>query len=338
MRTNSSDRIYPIHPRLKDEELLSSWIARLSLGNGLTPSKLGVILLPNSESIYSWQNVDLMFSDMVLAELSKKTATPLTKLYEASLRRYDGLLYSSMRDNPMQDTSYGWIMPHRMHFAQKVKRFGLQACPQCLASDDKPYFRCSWRLAFVIGCPKHKTSLIDRCLRCGEPIQFLLNASSTARAAIGCMTICHKCGFDLRNATSATHIAPELIGFQEHLSDVLRLGYIEVEGLGNIEAYNYFRALHRNLKFIINTPEFKREIQNTSFEHYGFKFTAKASKTFRTAPPERYTLERCDMHLRHKMMTALYHRLINVPAIQYLGMCLSENPFLYFVSFTQDIL
>jgi hypothetical protein len=62
------------------------------------------------------------------------------------------------------------LLPLR-HVAGRRAATWLQFCPDCLAGDDAPYFRRSWRWATRISCWEHGRGLRDRCPRCGDGIR-----------------------------------------------------------------------------------------------------------------------------------------------------------------------
>jgi hypothetical protein len=83
----------------------------------------------------------------------------------------------------------------------RALRYGLQYCAQCLAEDREPYFRRRWRVAYCTFCPDHATLLHDRCFRCGSPVAFhRRELGKPLLLAAGPMSICHQCGFDLRDS------------------------------------------------------------------------------------------------------------------------------------------
>lgn len=70
------------------------------------------------------------------------------------------------------------------------RRHGLQYCPDCLA--EAPYFRRTWRLAFVTQCPIHHRVLLDACVRCDAPIVPHRHEWFPTR--------CPSCGMDLAHS------------------------------------------------------------------------------------------------------------------------------------------
>ena len=59
-----------------------------------------------------------------------------------------------------------WVVPVGTRMAGQ----GSAYCPRCLAEDVEPYFRLSWRLAFLCSCPFHGCSLSESCPECGTSV------------------------------------------------------------------------------------------------------------------------------------------------------------------------
>lgn len=272
-----SGEVYPVHLKPKDDELLSSWIVRLSLAHGLAPKQFAPFLQQRFSGDWEWQlTADLKPPQEVLNTLSKKTATPLSRIREMTLGRYGGQLYKRSSKGRLCH----WIMPHYLGHVTRAQKFGMQACARCLAEDNEPYFRRSWRLAFVVVCPYHESCLIDRCPSCGNSIQFHRNAAALSRTATDIMTVCHKCQFDLRDVTAHIPAEPEIGRFQEHLINVARQGYIEIEGFENTASDTYFAVLNWILSVLFQSHELMRELQDAIFAYYNFdlsisRFTKK---------------------------------------------------------------
>ncbi len=47
----------------------------------------------------------------------------------------------------------------------------LRFCPQCLAEQQEPYYRLSWRFSFLSGCATHGCRLWDICPQCVTPVK-----------------------------------------------------------------------------------------------------------------------------------------------------------------------
>lgn len=94
------------------------------------------------------------------------------------MRSYTGLVFPSAGHGKAQ-----FLLPlgvfHRIRTAP-----GQQWCPQCFATDERPYWRKAWRLAFNTTCLKHGILLADRCQDCGTPVSVQKSLDFT----------CYKCG------------------------------------------------------------------------------------------------------------------------------------------------
>jgi hypothetical protein len=242
-----SGTLYPLHLKPKDDELLSSWVVRLSLAHGLTPSEFASCLRsPRSAPIWQLKDIDLnirtrrytpvTYLATLLDALSQKTATPLERVQGTTLDEYEGQLYHKVFNR----RTYSWVIPHDFRINPQIMRFGMQACLQCLAEDKEPYYRRVWRLAFVVACPRHKSRLIDQCPACGEAIHFQWSATYLVHMPERAMTTCYKCWFDFRNTLSGeckfwtrTLAEPEVISFQQYLIHAAKTDNIKIKRAGS---------------------------------------------------------------------------------------------------------
>lgn len=123
-----------------------------------------------------------------------------------------------------------WVLPS-VDRGRKGQRFGQQACPGCLAEDETPYFRKSWRLALHCICPVHRSTLIDRCPTCGSPILLdRLDVGMLVPTVETAIYRCWKCGSDLRDIRTTPDADQRLVDHQMVLLDTLRRGWINVAG------------------------------------------------------------------------------------------------------------
>lgn len=72
-------------------------------------------------------------------------------------------------------------------------------CPHCLASDEEPYWRFTWRLAYYKLCPAHEIELVDRCPSCYRRVYPVRGPIGLFLRAASVLCVCQFCGFDLRN-------------------------------------------------------------------------------------------------------------------------------------------
>lgn len=83
--------------------------------------------------------------------------------------------------------------------------FGMQFCPECLATDPIPYFRKHWRLAMFTFCPRHNVQLYEACPGCGGPVMYYRRDFGKELVEAGAICACSVCGFDFRRAV---HVVP----------------------------------------------------------------------------------------------------------------------------------
>lgn len=235
----SPDDLLPVHLKPRDDELLSSWIARLSIAHGVTPYAFCAIAL--SEKISLRSDVDLTVDREALTVLSDKTGTPPERVTTTCLSAYEGWLFEHQDFYSMSP----WIIP--AHLTPRNQRSGLQFCPQCLIDDREPYFRRIWRLAFVTICERHLVSLLDRCPHCGACVSLLEKRDSTGQSFKNKIVLCHSCKVDIRTAgvDSANWKADVAeIDFQRHLLRVLYQGWVNIPRTGPAYSHLYFKVLH----------------------------------------------------------------------------------------------
>lgn len=324
-----SKRLFPIHLKPQDDELLSSWLVRLALAHGLSPVEFDSILnSPRQVRVWNLRDLDLntittstkapSFIPPLLVALSKKTATPLDRVNKTTLDEYEERLYYKQ----YKTEHYSWIIQHEFRSHVEQKRFGMQACPQCLAGDEQPYFRRSWRFAFVVVCPSHKCFLIDRCSNCGEPILFHRSASYMLHFPKRAITSCYKCWFDLRDTVEQKSKIqmmpePEVIDLQKHLLQASRQTYIKTKGVKSTPTEQYFDLLHWILNTIIQPYQVLHEIQTSIFKYYDFNFNVSRFLEY-------CRLECLDVVNRYKLIWLLSRLLTDYPD-RYLQFCSSDN-------------
>jgi len=172
-------------PRLLPRESFSSWVTRLSLSQGITPS----ILLKYLE-IHLIDDLDRHIGGLNLKQLCKK----------AGIREYEfnGIkkIFSSLA--AFEQTGRYFLL-----FSGKKARY--RFCPICLEQDDCPYFRIEWRFKVWHVCPLHKCFLEDQCYHCATYVTLPFNmlTSGYKNMGIGSLAICHSCGKPLSQVSPA---------------------------------------------------------------------------------------------------------------------------------------
>lgn len=113
------------------------------------------------------RDIDRLGPNWIVDVLSERTGTPIEVARGTTLRSYEGWLYPAFRaSGPLQ-----WLTTLQL-FHRTRQGYGMQYCPVCLHEDEDPFFRKSWRVAFITTCPKHQCMMRDRCMACGAGVAF----------------------------------------------------------------------------------------------------------------------------------------------------------------------
>jgi len=248
--------LWPIHPKPKRDELLSSWLVRIARAMGMLNHTFCDLAF-GGKAIWN-RDIDKSVDESTLRVLAEKTATPLAQVRSLTLSAYEGWLYE--HHNPNGNTR--WILPlgiyHRVH-----RNYGLQYCPLCLCEDKEPYFRRRWRLAHITHCDKHQCLLVDRCSRCGYPVNFhRLEPSHEA------LPICPRCEGDLRDGPviQQTHDLVALRA-QKKFDHILYQGWVSIPTFGWVYSIQYFEVLHQLVRLMATgkrSQELRRIISKQS--------------------------------------------------------------------------
>ncbi len=158
------------------DELLSSWLHRLAIANGVAPrSFAGVLGLGGG----MWSPcLDVRLPHELAAWLGVRTGVAPEEI--SAMAMTEGALATLLL--PLRET------------ACRSRSTWTQFCALCLAEDRAPYFRRSWRLASRISCFRHGCGLRDRCPTCHGAI------APFAQTDLIPHYVCARCGFDLRCA------------------------------------------------------------------------------------------------------------------------------------------
>lgn len=131
-----------------------------------------------------------------MEKLAAATGTPIEAAMQTTLRPFEGVVYPKFKESGVLP----WIQT-LMVYHRKRNAYGMQFCPQCLAEDEEPYFRRSWRIAFNTVCSHHQVMLHDRCPQCDAPVMY--HRIEMGRSGIPdtvAMGDCHACGHSLAHS------------------------------------------------------------------------------------------------------------------------------------------
>lgn len=212
-----SSQLWPIHYKPLPDELLSCWLVRLAHGHGMKSQTFCNVIFENRRQVWN-RDIDRLAPSWLLDEIASRTGTPSPVALGTTLRSYEGMLYRHFRSAG----ALHWILVLQMYH-RKRNGFGLQFCPTCLRHDTTPYFRKQWRVALNTVCNNHGTMLLDRCPECRAAIAVhRLDMRLNDSDEMPLLSLCHACGFDLRDAPAVEPIQIDIAASRK-LLEVSRL-------------------------------------------------------------------------------------------------------------------
>lgn len=232
--------LWPIRYKPLPDELLSSWLVRLARGHGLRVQTFCNLIFGNQLQVWN-RDIDRLGPDWIVDVLSERTGTPLVVARETTLRSYEGRLYPEFRASG----SLQWITTLQV-FHRTRQGFGMQYCPQCLLEDAIPYFRKSWRVAFMTTCPTHCCMLRDRCGECGAGVAFhrgdMGNLQGQQRESIA---DCFACGASLSSelVDPIECYEPAILDWLTAISKTVLSGNASIDGLDKLNVMRQMALL-----------------------------------------------------------------------------------------------
>lgn len=222
-----------IRPAPKEGESLSSWRQRSGQANGF-------FWFP-SLNTYTTHDPDLLPNSKELKWLALECDQPESRIISLSLSEFA----SQSVGQPVGPQFVRWTLG----YSGLSKREGSVSgyCPVCLRSDETPYFRLIWRLAFITHCPIHHCRLLTACPDCNRncwPASFSERHRYIQLWAD--MRHCPECGGDLGQAM------PEIDGNHQSSWRLFRILDTKERGSPDLPfpTEDYFRALWSTCRII----------------------------------------------------------------------------------------
>lgn len=232
--------LWPIHFKPLPDELLSSWLVRLAHSHGLKVQTFCNLIFGNRLQVWN-RDIDRLAPEWLIGELADRTGATIEQIIATTLKSYQGVVYHRHRASG----TLSWIQSLKLHH-RKFEGFGLQICPKCLAMDEEPYFRKSWRVAFNTICTIHNCMLHDRCPDCGYGVAFHRNDMRHAEyVSTVSLKECHCCGFDLSRSPSMPlkHESRDIGNYLGDLSQKLSDGVLGQSEIDNLLVMHHFAKL-----------------------------------------------------------------------------------------------
>lgn len=246
-------QLWPIHLKPRHDELLSSWMIRLAHGHGYK-SEIMLRMLFGPQHATWCRDIDKLAPEWLLTKIGQITGTAAERARRTTLSDYSGIVSEQIHT----DGYCSWILPSYIYHRQRT-RPGLMYCPSCLKSDEVPYFRRIWRLAFITACSDHGVNLLDAFPACGAAvIPHRVDMGPDALLPRDrSLTKCWKCGHDLRNAPT-TSCTTDMPMFTKHLEGVVTDGFVVVAGNPTLHSVLYFAGLRILVRFAVRLCGLKR--------------------------------------------------------------------------------
>lgn len=249
--------LWPLRPRPRNDELLSSWLQNLAQSHGQKLQAFCDCVFGKQRQIWN-RDIDRLAPPWLLDELALRTGVSREATMATTFDGYRGRLYRKQRISGQ----LRWILPLQMYH-RKHLGFGMQYCSQCLTSDKEPYFRRRWRVAYYTFCPDHLCLLRDRCWRCSGTVAFhRRELGKPTVLTAGPMSICHSCGDDLRLAPQLTI---PIYDHGAHQETVALLKSLEpTHGTDSRFDLSFHGILHQQCRLIVSertAPRFKHFIR-----------------------------------------------------------------------------
>lgn len=283
-------QLWPIRYKPFPDELLSCWLIRLAHGHGLKVQTFTNLLFGNRRQVWN-RDVDRLGPSWLIEELSRRTGTPLETAEAGCLRTLEGRLFLQFK----LSGALPWVLTMGMYHRKRAA-FGQQFCPLCLSSDEVPYYRRSWRLAFMTICPLHEVMLLDRCQGCGSPLSF--HRAEMGRGGLDDaleLTMCHACSFDLRQS--------DALKVQTYLPE-LKVWMIELaKGGPERTDLDDWTVMHHVARLLMS------DVAHLCLhEHLCLKVGAPEL----ALPAGRISIESCELGLRHHLMQLIGYLMLDL--------------------------
>lgn len=226
-------------------ESLSSWLMRLAALNALQFQSAWAVVAGRGATVQR-RDIDVYVAPRIVAGLSAATDTHPAAIAALALGPTAARLTMTPSQGPRPTR---WVQ-RPIDVGNRRLILGAAFCQQCLSSDLVPFLRRSWRLAFYVACPTHRTLLQTACAHCQAPHDAAL-AVDDARRPLGMPPAlwCSHCGSAVAaEARGCGQVDPRTLRFQRAISNAVRRGWtrVRVEGrLRTVPASFVLDVLHR---------------------------------------------------------------------------------------------
>lgn len=181
--------MFLVRPRPFSDESLSSWRQRLGFANGFWR-------FPQPTGSRSQTDPDRLPSIEEQRWISEQCGIDQAKLAALCLEA----TLASFQTRSVFSPRLRWLLA--IGEKQRPSLCGPMFCPECLRTDQVPYFRVHWRYAFLTECPEHHVPFLNACPGCGGPIWPASLKYLTKQKPWQAISTCPLCEFDLKAAST----------------------------------------------------------------------------------------------------------------------------------------
>ncbi|RTZ50404.1 hypothetical protein EJ377_11500 [Chryseobacterium arthrosphaerae] len=212
-----NSKVLPGYIPPEKDELLSSWIFRLSQSHKIKPFSFTKFYF--KETAFWNRDVDKFIYGTVIDQLTKITPLSKNDILNLHLISYKDIVFNT----PLV-VSHTRGITNLGIYHRKRKNYGLLACPKCLRK--KYYYKKSWRLLTSLICTECKCHLIDHCPNCNSPIVFQrLDIGDKNNHKNIPIYLCWLCNFDLRTEFEAVAVDSLIYDYQNYINECITNGY-----------------------------------------------------------------------------------------------------------------
>ena len=238
----------PLAPRPIPGELISSWLLRVSITNGLTLAQL----IEAIETRFPEVSLESAFIDDQLSPRARSALAKFMRVPEDKVTAHELAQQFPMLPPEWILRPLNWDLGSPDRFAQG-RRYAF--CPLCLqemiSGTRTVWIRSEWALVFQTHCARHRVPLFERCAVCfvEDPLLPITNGSSAIAS-------CWKCGSALLSydpGEKASSIVADVISLESAIL-ALTAGFPPDPRWARRSSVQAFFEKLRNLIQYLTTP------------------------------------------------------------------------------------
>jgi hypothetical protein len=207
--------VLPIAPPPIAGELISSWLLRVALANGLTLAQL----VQGIEARFPEVLLRRAFVDDQLSPSARYALAKFLRVTEKSVKALELRQQFPILPSEWILRSIDWDFGSPDRFVEGRARYAF--CPLCIREMSRRtqtvWIRSEWAFVFQTHCNRHRTPLVESCAACFVEDPLLPITSLPASTGWLALASCWKCGSSLLLCdpeSSASSMVVEIIGLE----------------------------------------------------------------------------------------------------------------------------